>query len=214
MKTTTLRTVKRYAPIIILVLLVLSLKAHAETILQSTSISDQQFGTNNSIYLHNTSVNNDNEVDNNVLKSEENTHNIYEYNKKSIPSNKEDLPVTSSKSIGDWFRELFSVEAATGPVSVGKPELTDVRATVGAHDVTISWVSNTLVLGRVYYSTRRSVQTQGESEWVSASNFANYANSKATIRDLTPKTKYYYKVVLKSFEGEGSVSEEYSFISQ
>ena len=81
-------------------------------------------------------------------------------------------------------------------------------------EATIRWNASDLAIGRIYYDTTRPIVVGSTTSWVNASEYGNYANSKAFIRHLTPNTTYYFKIALRGPGGGATISKENIFTTK
>lgn len=109
-------------------------------------------------------------------------------------------------SVGAWISQLMTREQYGSNITVE-----NVVAIPTKNEVLITWNASDIATGRIYYDITSPVHIASGTPWVTASKYANYANSKANIRNLTEGTTYYYKVLLEEASGDKVISEELSF---
>lgn len=111
-------------------------------------------------------------------------------------------------SFGAWVSQLFSKEQYISDTHL---TIENISTMPTKNEVLITWIANDLAVGRVYYDIASPVRIASGTPSVTASKYANYANSKANIRNLSASTTYYYKVLLEESSGGKTFSEELSF---
>jgi len=111
---------------------------------------------------------------------------------------------------GTWLGKLFAQDSLEVVTNSNSITMVDITASTEDTSAVIYWNANKLALGRVYYSTVSPVVVGSSTSWVNASMYGNYANSKANVRYLEPKTTYYYKIMLQDAGGNSSLSSEIS----
>lgn len=114
-------------------------------------------------------------------------------------------------SIGAWFNNFLSKETFTPNIFVN---INDIETVPTKNDILITWTVDTLVTARVYYDIKSPVLVASTTPWVDASAYGSYANSKATIRRLTPGVTYYFKIVIQESSGDVSISKEISCMTR
>ncbi len=115
---------------------------------------------------------------------------------------------TLFSSVGGWISSLLSSEILTPiPTLI----ITDIHASVRKNEVLIIWNASNLAKGRIYYSTMSPVTLGSSTLSVAASEYGNYANSKANVRYLNASTTYFFKILLQDPYGKSVISEESSF---
>jgi hypothetical protein len=110
-----------------------------------------------------------------------------------------------------WLSSFLSNEIFTTNIFIN---ITEVRSFPTKNGVTIMWTASDLATGRIYYDTKSGIVIASTTPSVPASNFANYANSKGTIRNLAASTTYYYKVFIQGTSDEKAISKEMSFVTE
>ena len=114
-------------------------------------------------------------------------------------------------SFGTWVTKFFLKEYYTSGVFI---TIESVAAVSTKNEALITWNASDLASGRIYYDVVSPVVIASGTPWVAASKYANYANSKANIRNLSASTTYYYKVYLEEVSGSKELSREFSFTTK
>ena len=151
----------------------------------------------------------------NSSTTESKHHNKDSKDNEDSAKNKEDKS-NNGKLLGQffglraWINQFFNIEntATTTNATI----ITNVTATsTNKNNALITWNSSILSLGRVYYSTSSPVTIASTTPFVNATGFTS---SKATLKNLTASTTYYFKVFVKDFFGNTNISTESSFRTQ